>query len=355
MSDQDGRYAWVASLVRVWAHLAAALIATVVLAIARISADPTMGVVAFYVVIVALETAAMVWVPVAAGVVLALIETHQVVSDVSGRLSRVETLVDEAATSLESLAGVASLSDKAKGIIYHERELEALREAIHHHLMLQDYDAASALITAMDREFGYVEEARRLRDEVTASRKATVDEQVDASLRRFQEILDRHDWTRAAREAQRMMHLMPNNERIAQLPRKVDVARAAYKRQLLQDYGEAIRKNDVDRSIELLRQLDLYLTPSEAVALQESARGVFRAKLQNLQLQFTMSVNDQRWADAVATGEQIVRDYPNSRMAMEVREKMSLLRSRAAAAASGAPAPSGSPVPSDSATSPNDA
>jgi hypothetical protein len=337
MSDQDGAFGWVASLVRVWAHvaeacLAAALIATVVLAITRISADPTMGVVAFYVIVIALETAAMVWVPVVAGLVLALLETRQVISDVSGRLSRVETLVDDATASLKSLASVASLSDKAKSTIYRERELEALRETIHHHLMLQDYDAASALIGSMDREFGYVEEARRLRDEVTASRKATMEEKVDGSLRHFQEILDRHDWARAAREAERMMRLMPNNERIAQLLAKIDAARVAHKRQLLQDYGEAIRKNDVDRGIELLRQLDLYLTPPEAAALQESARGVFRAKLQNLNLQFTMSVTDQRWADAVATGEQIVRDYPNSRMAMEVREKMALLRARAAAA-----------------------
>lgn len=345
MSDRDGAYGWVASLVRVGAYvteacLVAALIATVILAIAGIAADPKLVVVAPYMVAIALETAAMVWVPVIAGVVLALLEVHQVVTDVSGRLSRVETLVDDATASLRTVASVASLSDKAKSTIYRERELEALRETIHHHLMLQDYDAASALIGSMDRDFGYAEEARRLREEVTASRKATMDEKVDASLRRFQEILDRHDWARAAREAERMMRLMPNNPRIAQLPATIDAARIGHKRQLLEAYGEAIRKNDVDRSIELLRQLDLYLTPPEAAALQESARGVFRAKLQNLNLQFTMSVTDQRWADAVATGEQIVRDYPNSRMAMEVRQKMDLLRARAAAAPLGtAPTP----------------
>jgi hypothetical protein len=280
---------------------------------------------------------------VVVGVVLTVLETQQVLSDMSGRVSRVETLVDDATTSLETLASVAALSDKAKGIIYRERELEALRETIHHHLMLQEYDAASALIAAMDRDFGYVEEARRLRDEVTASRKATIDDQVDGSVRRFQE----------------MMRLMPNNERIAQLPMRIDAARTAHKRQLLQDYGEATRRNDVERSIELLRQLDMYLTPPEAAALQESARGVFRAKLQNLQLQFTMSVNDQRWADAVTTGEQIIREFPNSRMAREVRQKMALLRARAASAASAAPSRSAaapaSPAPSEPATSPNDA
>lgn len=349
MSDQDGTYGWVVPLVRVWAYaaeacLVAALIATVIIGVSAISANPTASAAATVVVLVGLEVVLMIWVPIVAGVVLTLLETRQTVTDLSGRLYRVETLLDDASASLKSVASVASLSDKAKSCIYRDRELEALRETIQHHLMLQDYDAATALIASMEHDFGYAEEARKLRDDVAATRKATVDEKVDSSLRRFQEILDRHDWARAAREAERMMRLMPTNERIAQLPTKIEVARVGHKRQLLQAYGEATRKNDVDRGIELLRQLDLYLTPHEAAALQESARGVFRAKLQNLNLQFTMSVTDQRWADAVTTGEQIVRDFPNSRMAMEVRAKMGLLRTRAAEAATGVPATPSQPA-----------
>ena len=109
------------------------------------------------------------------------------------------------------------------------------------------------------------------------------------------------------------------------------MARTGHKRSLLQAYGEAVRKNDVDKSIELLRELDRYLTPQEAAALEESVRGVFKAKLHNLGVQFAISVTDQQWADAVATGEEIIREFPNTRMAQEVREKMGLLRSRAQA------------------------
>ncbi len=344
MSDRDGRFAWVMSLARVWVYVAEAClvatwVTTVGLGIYSISRNPAMDVIAVFVIAIAIETAAMVWAPIVFGMVCAILDVQQATSEISGRLTRVETLVDDASASLKIVADLATLSDKAKSYIYREHEIEALRETIHHHLMLQDYDAASALITSMDRDFGYTEEAHKLREEVTASRKATMEEKVDASIRRFQEILDRHDWPRAAREAQRMMSLMPNNARITQLPGMIDAARTAHKRQLLQVYGEAIRKNDVDRSIELLHQLDLYLTPPEAAALQESARGVFRAKLQNLGFQFTMCVTDQRWAEAVATGEQIVRDYPNSRMAQEVRDKMDLLKARAAAAASPTPLP----------------
>ena len=39
---------------------------------------------------------------------------------------------------------------------------------------------------------------------------------------------------------------------------------------------------------------------------------------------------DEDWPEAITIGEEIIRDYPNSRMAQEVRDKMDLLRTRAA-------------------------
>jgi hypothetical protein len=96
----------------------------------------------------------------------------------------------------------------------------------------------------------------------------------------------------------------------------------------LKQYDEAVKRNDVDYSIQLLKELDMYLPPQEAAALEESARGVFRAKLHNLGVQFAINVTDKQWAKAVATGEEIMMEFPNTRMAQEVREKMDLLRSR---------------------------
>jgi hypothetical protein len=37
-------------------------------------------------------------------------------------------------------------------------------------------------------------------------------------------------------------------------------------------------------------------------------------------------VADQQWGDAIMTGQEIMREHPNSRMAREVREKMPLLQ-----------------------------
>ena len=106
-------------------------------------------------------------------------------------------------------------------------------------------------------------------------------------------------------------------------------AQARHKRDLLAAYGEAVRNGDIDRSIELLRDLDKYLTPQEGAAMEESARGVFRAKLHNLGVQFSIRVTEEQWREAVQIGRQIVEEYPNSRMAQEVRMKMETLQALA--------------------------
>jgi hypothetical protein len=69
----------------------------------------------------------------------------------------------------------------------------------------------------------------------------------------------------------------------------------------------------------------LYLTPNEGLALQEAARDVFRTKLHNLGVQFSLAVSEKQWTQALQTGRQIIRDFPNSRMADEIREKVDIL------------------------------
>jgi hypothetical protein len=39
-----------------------------------------------------------------------------------------------------------------------------------------------------------------------------------------------------------------------------------------------------------------------------------------------MAISDKQWADALEIGQQIMRDFPNSRMSGEIREKLDVLR-----------------------------
>ncbi|GAF72838.1 unnamed protein product, partial [marine sediment metagenome] len=100
------------------------------------------------------------------------------------------------------------------------------------------------------------------------------------------------------------------------------------KKILLTAWDDAVKRQDTDRSLEILRELDLYLTPNEGLALQEAARDVFRNKLHNLGVQFSLAISEKRWGEAVETGEQIMHDFPNSRMAEEIREKWNILKQK---------------------------
>ena len=106
--------------------------------------------------------------------------------------------------------------------------------------------------------------------------------------------------------------------------------RQQHKKQLIDSFHEALARKDTDGAIEIVKKLDLYLTPAEAESLQEAAHGVFKEKLNNLRTQFSVAVQDHNWAEAVRVGDIIIRDFPNTQMAKEVRESMDALRERAA-------------------------
>jgi hypothetical protein len=270
------------------------------------------------------------WLWTLQGIVRVRISEEDSRRTIAGRIRTVETLLEDQAAAAHRMVDLASLSEQARSLLYRDREVEAFRETVQADLTRQDYVAAAEHIEAIEKRFGYAEEAARLRREVEESRRAGAEEKLDQAIRRLGVIMDRHDWARAQREAQRIMQTFPDNPKVASLPQRIEEARLQTKRSLLKEYKEAVDKKDVETGVRLLKELDRYLTPQEAAAWAESARGVFHAKLLNLGVQFSIHVADQRWDQALATGEEITREFPNTRMAQEVREKLDLLRQRAA-------------------------
>ncbi len=240
-----------------------------------------------------------------------------------------------------AVADNVQLSDAAKVIAHREKERGALRSAIHEEIARHDWEAAYSLIDAMEHRYGYRQEAKRLRQEVDVSRDRSIEETVQAALEHIDRLFAAAEWEQARSESQRLMNLFPRNERIQRLPEDLERHRQQHKRRLLTEWNEAVQRNEIDRSIEVLKKLDQYLTPSEAAALEESARGVFRAKLQNLGVQFSLAVTEKRWKAALDIGEQIVSEFPNSLMAKEVTDGMPVLRKRAGITSS-APEPASS-------------
>jgi hypothetical protein len=237
--------------------------------------------------------------------------------------------VDQLATVLNRISDQQLLSDRAKHIAYRDKERDALRRAIQEDIARKDWDGAMKLADDIEREFGYKAEADRLRAEIRVKCDECARKELDEGLAAVDKHTRAEQWNNALREAETMLAKFPDNERVRNLPQEIETRRQGHKRQLLESWHEAVARHDVDGSIEILKQLDTYLTPKEAEALQETARGIFREKLNSLGKQFAVSVQEHRWHDALGVGDQIVRDFPNTRIAQEVREKMDVLRKRA--------------------------
>jgi hypothetical protein len=220
------------------------------------------------------------------------------------------------------------LSDRAKQVAFREKDRDALRRAIKEDLARKDWEAALALVQDMETVFGYKQEAEQYREEIHKFREEVVRRQVQDSIGQIDMFCRQEKWSDALRQAERLIRFYPENEQIRRMPQEIEVRRQGTKRQLLDAWNEAIARKDVDGSIEILKKLDLYLTPQEGESMREAARNVFKEKLNQLGTQFTLAVQDKKYADAIRVGEIIMRDFPNSGIAREVRDMMDNLRGR---------------------------
>lgn len=230
---------------------------------------------------------------------------------------------------MKTISDNVRLSDSAKSLAHRELEREALRQAIHEEMYGGDAEAVQYLINEMERRFGYKQEAQKLREEVSQKREMTIEEKINEALSHIEKMMDEHRWDRAHVESERLTKLFPRHERVSSLATELDRRRDARKQELLAQWKLAVEREEIDRGIAILTELDEYLTKEEAQALQDSARHVFKARLVNLGVQFGLAVSESRWSDALEVGLRIRQEFPNSRMAQEVSQKLETLQVKA--------------------------
>jgi hypothetical protein len=222
------------------------------------------------------------------------------------------------------------LSDRAKSVAYREKDRDALRRAIREDLAKRDWEGALVLADDMENLFGYKQEAMKVREEVHKQQDDLLRRQINDATA----VIDRHcraeAWSDALREAERLMATYKNDPHVMGLPQEIENRRLALKKQLADSFHDALNRKDNDGAIEILKKLDPYLTRSEADMMQDTVRNLFKEKINNLRTQFALAVQDHKWQEAVRLGEGIVRDFPNSGIAREVKDKLDLLRQRAA-------------------------
>jgi hypothetical protein len=237
--------------------------------------------------------------------------------------------VEELTRTVKTLSDQASLSNDARRVLNRQAERDLLRLAIEEDIDNKNWDAAMVLVKELAENFGYRTDAEEFRRKIDQSREQTQERDVADAITYLDTLIINRRWDSAFADAARIQRLYPDSARVDGLRGRVEQARASYKSDLERRFLLAAQEARADEALHLLKELDPYLSITQAEPLRELARGVIGKARDNLGAQFKLAVQDKRWAEAARIGERIISEFPNTRMAAEVRDVIDGLRIRA--------------------------
>jgi hypothetical protein len=246
--------------------------------------------------------------------------------DNSAKLEQVTSALEKIGSGLAQINHSTRVSETAKAIAFRDADKQSLREAVFDKLQQQDFSAAEEIINEIDKRPEYKDLAEQLRAQTNRYHDATDHERLNQVIAHIDKLLVDCQWARASAQIEALIKAHPDNEQAKAMRQTLLDKKQERKRILLAAWDDAIQNQATDRSLEILKELDQYLTPNEGLALQEAARDVFRTKLHNLGVQFAIAVTEKRWVGALETGQHIIAEFPNSKMSEEIRGKLDVLK-----------------------------
>jgi hypothetical protein len=244
------------------------------------------------------------------------------------KLERMAEALEKSRSVFAQLEQTARLSEVAKTIAFRDADRQSLQEAVFDKLQQQDFEATYEIIDEIARHPEYKKLAEQLHAQADKYRDATDAERAKQVIAHIEELFEEYQWARASAQIESLIKACPKSEEAKELRQKLLDKKQERKKVLLTAWDDAVQRQATDRSLEILRELDLYLTPNEGLALQEAAKDVFKTKLHNLGVQFSFAVSGKNWAKAIQIGSEITHDFPNSRIAGEIREKWNVLEQK---------------------------
>ncbi|MBN1391755.1 MAG: hypothetical protein JW947_03020 [Sedimentisphaerales bacterium] len=264
-------------------------------------------------------------------VILILSKTFTILRSLAennAKLDKVTETLEKNRSVLTQISQNTRLSEAVKIIAFRDADMQSLRDAVFDKLQQQDFDSAYEIIDEIARRVEYRTMAEQLRIQANDYRDATDAERVNQVIAHIEKLFESSQWAKASMQIERLIMDFPKSDKAKAMRQRLLDKKEERKKILLNAWDDAVKRQATDRGLEILRELDLYLSPNEGLALQEAARDVFRNKLHNLGVQFSLAVSGKQWEKAINTGQQIIRDFPNSRMAEEIHEKWDILKQK---------------------------
>jgi hypothetical protein len=237
--------------------------------------------------------------------------------------------VEELTRTVRQLNDHASLSNDARRVLNRQAERDLLRQAIEEDISNKNWDAAMVLVKELADNFGYRADAEEFRRKIDQARAQTLEREVSDAITYLDSLIIQRRWNEAFADAARIRRLYPDAPRTDGLKARVDEARASYQRDLERRFLQAANEGRPEEALSLMKELDPYLTVTEAEPLRERARSVIGMARDTLGTTFKMAVQDKQWREAARIGDRIMAEFPNSRMAAEVRDVIDGIRMRA--------------------------
>lgn len=235
--------------------------------------------------------------------------------------------------AIEEIRDNSMLSDNAKRVLFRDRELHMLHDAIEDDIARCDYNAAITLCDEMAALFGQRTEAEAYRSRIARSRAQQYELEVQAALDQFEASLAEHHWAEVHQQAARIRRLYPDSHLVGEMDQRIERARSRHRNDLERRFLEAAEQDDPTTAMGLLKELDHYLSRDDAQRLAGTAEEVIVRHRDSLSRRFRIAVNEHLWGEAAQLGEAIIVEFPNSKMATEVGSMIEVLRSRATQAA----------------------
>ena len=221
------------------------------------------------------------------------------------------------------------LSDAAKRLVYRDRELDLLRMLVEQDIAARDFDAALRMVDELASQFGRLEEAESLRTRIETIRRSEVESRVREGTEEIERLLIAGDWNAASQALHRLQRLFPDLASIEHLPDQILSARLRHAAAIETQMRAAHANGQIDDAMRLLRELDRNLSGRESNRVLDVAQPIVAGHRDLCGARFRDAIGGKDWKNAVAIGEQLIQDYPNTRMAEEATELLVGLRARA--------------------------
>jgi ABC-type multidrug transport system fused ATPase/permease subunit len=264
-------------------------------------------------------------------VIMVLSKLFKVLEAVKANAAKLEEIISMTEKNRQALLQLeqnARLSEAVKAITFSNENQQSLRQAVFAKLQQKDFEVVNKIIADIYDLTPYKELAQQLQIQANRYRDSSDHERTNQVINHIEQLLEEYKWTEASDQVEKLIDVEPESEKLKEMRQKLIDKKAERKKILLTAWDDAVKRQATDRSLEILKELDMYLTPNEGIALQEAARDVFRNKLHNIGVQFSLAVSGKQWDKAIKAGKQIIHDFPNSKMAGEIRDSMDTLKEK---------------------------